>query len=295
MNHQTVVTRLSVLLLSGILSACAHNVSSGTHDASAQLAQTNWQGTYAKTPAGLDVSALNSGFLGLASYDAASGRYEFFDKTTGKSRDDAGVYFVTQDGQKRILISNTKKYHAIVDVTQLDAQMFTYQRKGKVADQTDGDILVEHVPYRQTLTFTQAKPISAQATGKIVSKEAGRSILAATHWQGTVVKDAQGRDVTKENMGFIGLAKYDDKTNRYEFFDKDTQKTRGDFGYYDVLNHNTVRAHVSVGKNYAATLALTELNPQQFTYKRMGKNAQGQDIDVWVEHVPYAGDLSFSF
>ena len=43
------------------------------------------------------------------------------------------------------------------------------------------------------------------------------SILGETNWQGTKVYDKDHNDVTKENQNFIGLAKYDAKTARYEF------------------------------------------------------------------------------
>ncbi|OTN89082.1 hypothetical protein A5819_001574 [Enterococcus sp. 7E2_DIV0204] len=45
-------------------------------------------------------------------------------------------------------------------------------------------------------------------------------LLGSTNWEGTYVYDAQGNDVTSQNSGFIGRAKYDATTNRYEFFDK---------------------------------------------------------------------------
>lgn len=75
-------------------------------------------------------------------------------------------------------------------------------------------------------------------------------------------------------------------------------KSRGDYGYFDVLHENKIRAHVSIGNNkYGAALELTELNNKKFTYKRTGKDQAGKDITVFVEHEPYTGDMKpqFSF
>ena len=43
------------------------------------------------------------------------------------------------------------------------------------------------------------------------------NILSETNWQGTRVYDKDKNDLTKENANFIGLAKYDAKSGRYEF------------------------------------------------------------------------------
>ncbi|MED4692073.1 DUF4822 domain-containing protein, partial [Peribacillus frigoritolerans] len=111
-------------------------------------------------------------------------------------------------------------------------------------------------------------------------------------WQGTVALDEKGNDVSSYNSNYLGLAKYDDKTNKYEFFDSKTGESRGDYGYYDVVHGNKIRAHVSLGENkYGAVLELTELNENKFTYKRIGKDKEGKDITITVEHIPYEGDL----
>ncbi|MDF2725601.1 MAG: hypothetical protein K0Q59_5278, partial [Paenibacillus sp.] len=85
------------------------------------------------------------------------------------------------------------------------------------------------------------------------------------------------------------------QTNRYEFFDAKTGQSRGDYGYYDVVNGNKIRAHVSQGSKYAAVLELTELNESKFTYKRKGKDKDGNEIDVTVEHIPYNGEFRLEF
>ena len=54
-----------------------------------------------------------------------------------------------------------------------------------------------------------------------------------------------------------------------------------------MVDNNKIRAHVSIGTNrYGATLELTELNNDRFTYTRMGKDNAGNDIQVFVEHEP---------
>lgn len=56
-------------------------------------------------------------------------------------------------------------------------------------------------------------------------------------------------------------------TSKYEFFNLQTGETRGDFGYFQVVDNNKIRAHVSIGTNrYGAALELTELNNDRFTY-----------------------------
>ena len=84
--------------------------------------------------------------------------------------------------------------------------------------------------------------------------------------------------------------------SKYEFFDLETGKTRGDFGYFQVIDNNKIRAHVSIGDNkYGAALELTELNDKRFTYTRMGKDNNGKEIKVFVEHEPYEGDFTPDF
>lgn len=72
------------------------------------LSATNWQGTKVYDKDNNDLTAENSNFIGLAKYDVKTGHYEFFDATTGKSRDDKGTFFITNDGKQRILISESK-------------------------------------------------------------------------------------------------------------------------------------------------------------------------------------------
>ena len=262
------------------------------------LTDTAWIGTRAYDLENNDLSAENAGFLGLALYDMASGHYEFFDKETTLTRGDEGTFFITEDGQKRILISQSNGYQAIVDLTNLTGDVFTYKRMGKAKDGSDVEVFVEHIPYSQTqLTFTNPPLASAPNNDKIDTTTRGIKILGDTLWNGTKVLDENGVDVTQFNQMFISIAKYDASTNKYEFFNVETGVSRGDYGYFDVIN-NRVRAHVSIGENrYGAVLSLTELNTSRFTYQRGGKDKDGNDIQVFVEHEPYTGTINpqFSF
>lgn len=257
------------------------------------LSGTNWQGTRVFDKDNNDLTAENQEFIGLAKYDQATGYYEFFDKETGQTRGDEGTFFMTADGDKRILISTTKNYQAIVDVTELTKDVFTYKRMGKDKEGQDIEVFVEHIPYAdQELAFTTGRAELSSATGTIETNKPGSEILGETLWNGTKVLDEAGNDVTEENQSFISLAKFDSMTSKYEFFDLKTGATRGDFGYYDVLAHNKIRAHVSIGENkYGAVLEITELTAKKFTYKRLGKDKAGNDMTVFVEHEPYAGEF----
>ena len=261
------------------------------------LSSTNWQGTKVYDKNKKDLTAENSNFIGLAKYDANSARYEFFDPQTGKSRDDKGVFFITNDGKQRVLISESKNYQAIVEITELTQNLFTYKRMGKDANGNDVEVFVEHVPYKdRKLTFSEPDRSLETSTGTIVKDIDGDKILAETLWQGSVVLDDKGNDVTKYNTNFISIAKYNADTNRYEFFNPETGESRGDYGYFNVLHGNKLRAHVSIGENkYGAILEITELNNKKFTYLRTGKDKDGKDITVFVEHEPYSGKFKPEF
>ena len=248
------------------------------------LSSTDWQGTKVYDKNNNDLTAENANFIGLAKYD-------------GETRGDEGTFFVTDDGEKRILISDTQNYQAVVDLTEVTKDKFTYKRMGKDKDGKDVEVFVEHIPYSdEKLTFTNGRKDLETETGKIVTSEPGDDILGATLWNGTKVLDEDGNDVTEANKMFISLAKFDNKTSKYEFFDLETGKTRGDFGYFQVIDNNKIRAHVSIGDNkYGAALELTELNDKRFTYTRMGKDNNGKEIKVFVEHEPYEGDFTPDF
>ncbi|MGE7695378.1 DUF4822 domain-containing protein [Lysinibacillus sp. NPDC094177] len=261
------------------------------------LSSSDWQATKVYDKNNKDLTAENSNLLGLAKYDADSARYEFFDPNTAGSLDDKGIFFITNDGKRRVLISETKNYQEIVDITKLTNKVFTYKRMGKDANGSDVEVFVEHVPYTEKhLTFTAPDKTLNTSTGPIVKDVDGDKILASTLWQGTVVLDVNKHDVTQYNTNFISIAKYDVNTNKYEFFNPETGKSRGDYGYFNVIDGNKLRAHVSIGDNkYGAVLEITELNNKKFTYKRTGKDKDGKDITVFVEHEPYTGKFKPEF
>ncbi|MDA9471542.1 DUF4822 domain-containing protein [Enterococcus sp. 5H] len=261
------------------------------------LGESNWQGTKVYDKDHNDLTKENENFIGLAKYEAETGRYEFFNAQTGESRGDLGTFFITNDGAKRILISETMNYQAVVDITELTNDKFTYKRMGKAKDGNEVEVFVEHIPYKEKeLTFTEPEKDLNTTTGKIDTKKSGAEILSKTLWNGTKVLDEKGNDVTEYNANFISLAKFDAMNNKYEFFNLETGESRGDFGYFDVLDHNKIRAHVSIGENkYGAALELTELDAKKFTYKRMGKDQSGQEISIFVEHEPYKGNFKPDF
>ncbi|MBG9454473.1 lipoprotein [Lysinibacillus sphaericus] len=261
------------------------------------LSNTNWQASKVYDKNNKDVTAENSNLMGLAKYDADSGRYEFFDPNTSGNLDDKGIFFFTNDGKHRILISETKNYQAIEEITKIKNDMFTYKKMGKDANGKDVEVFVEHVPYKdKKLTFTESAKALNNSTGTVVKDVDGDKILADTLWQGSVVLDVNKNDVTQYNRNFISLAKYDANTNKYEFFNPETGESRGDYGYFNVIDGNKLRAHVSIGDNkYGAVLEITELNNKKFTYQRTGKDKDGKDITVFVEHEPYTGKFKPEF
>ncbi|NRF91900.1 DUF4822 domain-containing protein [Paenibacillus frigoriresistens] len=260
------------------------------------LGSTNWQGTKVYDKNKNDLTKENANFIGLAKYDNKTARYEFFDKETKLSRGDYGTFFITNDGKLRGLISESKGSQVIVEITKLTKDMFTYKRMGKDANGNDIEVFVDHIPYTITeLAFTTPDKTLQTYTGKVVTDVDGDQILSNTLWQGTVALDEKGNNVSSYNGNFLGLAKYDFKTNKYEFFDAKTGQSRGDYGYYDVVHGNKLRAHISEGMKYGAVLELTELNNNKFTYKRKGKDKDGNEIFITVEHVPYKGPFKLKF
>lgn len=260
------------------------------------LNNTTWQGTKVYDKDGKDLTKENANLISIAKYDNKMAKYEFFDKSTKASRGDMGTFFITNDGNTRVLISETMNYQAIVQITELNEKLFTYKRTGKDASGNDIEIFVDHIPYSESeISFTKPAKVLETTTGKVVTDIPGDNILSKTLWQGTVVLDENKNDVSAYNSGFLGLAKYDYETNKYEFFDSETGKPRGDYGYYSVVNGNKLRAHVSQGLKYGAVLELTELNENKFTYKRMGKDKDGKEISITVEHIPYTGEFKLDF
>ncbi|MGE7667896.1 DUF4822 domain-containing protein [Ureibacillus composti] len=261
------------------------------------LGSTLWQGTKVFDKNHNDLTEENSNFIAIAKYDYETSRYEFFDKESKESRGDYGTYFITNDGKYRVLISESKGTQGVVELTEVTEEKYTYKRMGKDANGNDVEVFVEHMPYTDSeLTFTSPEKTLETFTGEVEKQVDGDQILANTLWVGTVALDENGTDVSEHNQNFFALAKYDAQTSRYEFFDKQTGQSRGDYGYYNVLNNNKLRAHVSLGDNkYGAVLEVTELNENKFTYQRIGKNQDGKEILITVEHVPYDGELHPEF
>lgn len=119
-------------------------------------------------------------------------------------------------------------------------------------------------------------------------------ILGSKTWQGTKVYDKNHNDLTQQNTNFIALAKYDAKTSRYELFDKTSKESR-DIGTFLISNSGKFRILKSKSKGTQSVVELTEVTNEKYIYKRMGKDANGNDVEVFVEHIPYTeGSLAFS-
>ncbi|UUV98024.1 hypothetical protein G314FT_01150 [Vagococcus luciliae] len=105
----------------------------------------------------------------------------FLIKTTGETRGEKGVFFVTPDGKKRILMSQIN-YNVVVDMVRLDSDMFTYRRNGTQKDGGTGPVFVEHAPYDKDLNFTIDFLKLSLETGTIDKDVPGRNILSSTFW-----------------------------------------------------------------------------------------------------------------
>ena len=55
----------------------------------------------------------------------------------------------------------------------------------------------------------------------------------------------------------------------------------------------TKRILISRTQNYQAVVDLTEVSKDKFTYKRLGKDKLGNDVEVYVEHILIMGKISF--
>src|SRR5687768_14593143 len=80
---------------------------------------------------------------------------------------------------------------------------------------------------------------------KVTKGQEMARVLSGTNWHGTKVYDKNKNDLTRENANFIGLAKYDNETSRYEFFDKTTKQSRGDYGTFFITNDGKIRVLIS--------------------------------------------------
>ncbi|WP_368552864.1 DUF4822 domain-containing protein [Enterococcus faecalis] len=326
-----VLSTITLLTLSTLLVAgYGASVSSVTADAAPRssysfslgdrlaevVSSTDWEGYRVYDKNGTDLTAENQDLLVLTKYDAATNFYETFDRETKATTGDEGTFFVTSGNNgslKYVRISQTKNYQMVSDLRSITYDKLTYSTTGKDKAGNDVEVYVDNGPIglpgktygnpfrnplQKVLEFTNGRPDLTSQTGEIDTETPGDDILSSTLWNGTKVVDKDGNDVTAANQNFISLAKFDavGNNNKYEFFNLQTGETRGDYGYFKVVDGNKIRAHVSIGNNrYGAALELTELNENRFTYTRMGKDNEGNDIQVFVEHEPYQGTFNPTF
>ncbi|MGG0655055.1 DUF4822 domain-containing protein [Rummeliibacillus pycnus] len=155
---------------------------------------------------------------------------------------------------------------------------------------------------KQELTANDKNETKIPVTSEVKSNEESSlskgekiaKILGSTSWQGTKVYDKNNHDLTQENPNFIGLAKYNAEASRYEFFDKTSKESR-DNGTFFITNSGKFRVLKSKSKGTQSAVELTEVTEEKYTYKRIGKDANGKDVEVFVEHIPYTeSKLAFS-
>jgi len=108
--------------------------------------------------------------------------------------------------------------------------------------------------------------------------------LASTKWKTTIVKDAQGNDVTSQNMGFVGNAEYKlDGTFKITNFDG-SLRSMGDWSITP-----DGKRRILVGKNlngngeiiFTRIVDIITLTPKLFVYSIV---VNGQKLTV--EHIP---------
>ncbi len=129
---------LFAVIISSLITSCSKDDTVQMSKAEI-LSSTRWKSTVVRDSVGVDVTAANQGFMGLATYNK-NGTYEFFN-LDGTPRGDSGYWALTVDEGKRIINSLTRNYTRIVDIVELNGNIFTYRvvSNGKT-------VTVEHVP-----------------------------------------------------------------------------------------------------------------------------------------------------
>ncbi|WP_415326079.1 DUF4822 domain-containing protein [Chryseobacterium sp. MMS23-Vi53] len=126
--------------------------------------------------------------------------------------------------------------------------------------------------------------VSCSHNTEYVSETTPSQVLASTKWKTTVVKDANGNDVTSQNMGFVGNAEYKmDGTYAITNFDG-TVRSIGDWSITP-----DGKRRILVGKNlngsgeiiFTRIVDIITLTPKSFVYAIV---VNGQKLTV--EHSP---------
>ena len=118
--------------------------------------------------------------------------------------------------------------------------------------------------------------------------------LSEKDWAGTRVYDRNGNDLTDENQNLLHAIKFDATTSFYEFFDKETGESTGDEGTFFMTAGITDVSRlviISETKNYQGVYPLRTLYQDTFTYRQMGKDKNGNDIEVFVENKATSGPV----
>ena len=135
---KSVFSVIFALIISSLFTSCSKNDPVQMSKAEI-LSSTRWRSTVVRDSIGVDVTVANQGFMGLATYNK-NGTYEFFN-LDGTPRGDSGYWALTLDEGKRIINSITRNYTRVVDIVELNKNIFTYRvvSNGKT-------VTVEHVP-----------------------------------------------------------------------------------------------------------------------------------------------------
>lgn len=93
---------------------------------------------------------------------------------------------------------------------------------GKDVNGKDVEVFVEYVLYKEKeFFFIDLDKQLNMIIGDIIKNVDGDKILGGIFWYGIKVLDEVGNDVIQFNLNFISLVKFDDKFNKYEFFNSE--------------------------------------------------------------------------
>ncbi|WP_326717007.1 DUF4822 domain-containing protein [Vagococcus jeotgali] len=109
-------------------------------------------------------------------------------------------------------------------------------------------------------------------------------VLSKSNWEVVSVVDAKGKTVIKQNENLMVRAKYDLKTNHYEFFELEGKKSKEEGTFF--LTENTVK-NDRVFDGQQQLTDIVELDKTVYTFRTTGKQEDGKQGDVFVVSKPY--------
>lgn len=120
--------------------------------------------------------------------------------------------------------------------------------------------------------------------------------LTSGIWKTTAVYEEHdcNKNVIDKYPGVVGISTWDNASNRFEYFDPDTGKSRrslGGSGYFFITGDKTQQINV-FDSGTVLVRTLEKLNSSEFTYSRIvpqGMDKQKPNIKIFVVHTPYTG------